>query len=69
MSVKINTEGAQLKLIQRIQCITERANSLQSDLDALQEIREECCESNVDGITMGGTFVTLDGENVTMNDE
>ncbi len=66
MSVKIVTEGAQLKLIYRLQCMKERAEALQTDLEELVEIREDCCNPYTDVITMSAKYITMDGKNITM---
>lgn len=68
MSLKIHTEGAQLKLIQRLQCMKENAESLQEDLEALEAARDECCSEFENLITMDGSPVTEDDETVTMED-
>lgn len=58
----IVTTGARNKLYWRILCLLSILEDLDAQLQALEERHDECCEPYQDGITMGGTFVHMGGE-------
>lgn len=63
-----NDEGTKELLLQRLQCIREWKEKLDTQLDSIIQQRNDCCATYEDGITMGGTFVTMGGETVIMAD-
>lgn len=67
MKIKINSTDGRAKFIGRLNCMAEALEDLETEVDDLIAQREECCFPATNGVTNNESYVTNDGEIVTLD--